>query len=187
MSAPSEDKMMKLSDGNSQRSSSPADSAPVAPPPTGVPVRSSIERTPFFVHTLTAASQQTLKFRLPDNVGTFLVRVVASAVKPKGSNGQTLHFFGSSDKDIVSRRPLTLQSSLPRVARIGDMFDAGVTVRLSSPPELGESVTVEETEDMFGVVVRAYLLTQDQTTCPLRFVDSPFQIASRKCWFAAAS
>eukprot|EP01126_Amoeba_proteus_P048022 TRINITY_DN5529_c0_g3_i1.p1 TRINITY_DN5529_c0_g3~~TRINITY_DN5529_c0_g3_i1.p1 ORF type:complete len:709 (+),score=140.99 TRINITY_DN5529_c0_g3_i1:125-2251(+) len=39
--------------------------------------------------------------------------------------------FGSTNTDVISRLPVYLDSSLPRLARVGDVFNAGVTVTVT--------------------------------------------------------
>lgn len=36
--------------------------------------------------------------------------------------------FGTSETDIIVRRPVSITAALPRFARVGDEFDAGVLV-----------------------------------------------------------
>jgi hypothetical protein len=58
-------------------------------------------------------------FQLPDNLTTFKVMVTALT---KDS------FFGSGEEKLLVKKPLLLKSSLPRFARMGDSFEAGVVV-----------------------------------------------------------
>ena len=51
----------------------------------------------------------TTTLNLPDNVGTFVVRAYAASVSTASG-----HAFGSAERNVVSRRTLTLQVSLAR-------------------------------------------------------------------------
>jgi uncharacterized protein YfaS (alpha-2-macroglobulin family) len=63
--------------------------------------------------------EAVITFRLPDNLTTF--RLMAT--------GQTkMSSFGASDKNIRVKKPLLLLEALPRFARLGDEFEAGVVV-----------------------------------------------------------
>ncbi|NTV46076.1 MAG: hypothetical protein HGB11_06055 [Chlorobiales bacterium] len=66
-----------------------------------------------------ANGKATVRFRLPDNLTTF--RLMASAQSADAS-------FGVTHTDIVVNKPLSLLAALPRFARIGDKFEAGVVV-----------------------------------------------------------
>jgi len=59
-----------------------------------------------------------VKFKLPDNLTTFKLMVVAS----------TSDRFGSGDTTIVVNKPLLLTPSVPRFVRLGDEFWGGVLV-----------------------------------------------------------
>ena len=60
-----------------------------------------------------------LTFRMPESLTTF--RLMATALTPE-------HAFGSGSTDVVVTQPLVLQPALPRFARLGDTFEAGVLV-----------------------------------------------------------
>lgn len=61
----------------------------------------------------------TLTFRLPESLTTF--RLMATALTAK-------HRFGAGRTDITVTKPLVMQAALPRFARLGDAFEAGVLV-----------------------------------------------------------
>ncbi|MDX2129739.1 MAG: alpha-2-macroglobulin family protein [Chloroherpetonaceae bacterium] len=65
-----------------------------------------------------ANGKATVRFTLPDNMTTF--RLMADA--------HSITHFGYSQTDIVVNQPLLLLASLPRFARVGDAFEAGVSV-----------------------------------------------------------
>ncbi|MFC2164501.1 MG2 domain-containing protein [Acidobacteriota bacterium] len=60
-----------------------------------------------------------LQFTLPDNLTTFRVMAVAQTKNSK---------FGRSEEHFRVAKPLLLQPSLPRFARVGDAFKGGVVV-----------------------------------------------------------
>ncbi len=64
-----------------------------------------------------------VRLDLPDNIGTFSVRVFAVSAK---------HQFGQQEKEIVSNRAVSLMPSLPRLVRTYDHFEAGVTLTAES-------------------------------------------------------
>ena len=47
----------------------------------------------------------TFPLKMPDNIGTYEIRAVAAS---------KYHQFGTAQKELISRRPLSLQPSLPR-------------------------------------------------------------------------
>eukprot|EP00930_Biecheleria_cincta_P042733 TRINITY_DN29405_c0_g1_i1.p1 TRINITY_DN29405_c0_g1~~TRINITY_DN29405_c0_g1_i1.p1 ORF type:complete len:2528 (-),score=343.66 TRINITY_DN29405_c0_g1_i1:202-7785(-) len=105
--------------------------SPSPPPPAGgaasggstAYVRSNFLATPLFVasRTIDANGIAVVPFVLPDNIGTFEIRVYI--VGPNAT-----HKFGHATKSIVSRRDVSMISSMPRVVRPGDRFDCGVLV-----------------------------------------------------------
>lgn len=60
-----------------------------------------------------------VSFRLPDNLTTFRVMAVAQTKDSR---------FGRSEDHVKVTKPLLLQASLPRFARVGDTFSGGVIV-----------------------------------------------------------
>ena len=111
-------------------------------------IRSNFQTTPLFLSTLTTdGTGATLAdLVLPDNVGTYEVRVYVSGVA--ASSG--LQLFGSSSTEVVSRRVITLQPALPRAVRIGDAFTAGVTVHVVDNAQLTTPRTVVVTATVLG-------------------------------------
>jgi uncharacterized protein YfaS (alpha-2-macroglobulin family) len=63
--------------------------------------------------------EATVSFELPESLTTF--RLMASALTET-------HTFGAAQTDIVVTKPLVLKDALPRFARMGDQFEAGVLV-----------------------------------------------------------
>ncbi len=66
-----------------------------------------------------ANGKAKITFKLPDNLTTFRLMAFAQT---------TDAMFGKGQTDIMTNQPLTLTAALPRFARIGDKFEAGVVV-----------------------------------------------------------
>lgn len=66
-----------------------------------------------------ANGKASVQFPLPDNLTTFKVMVTAQTKDA---------LFGAGDAEFTIKKPLMLQPSLPRFARLGDKFSAGVVV-----------------------------------------------------------
>jgi hypothetical protein len=97
--------------------------------------------------TAVADPSGLVRFRvvLPDNLSTFKLR--ALAVTADGSA------YGSAEADLVSARFINLEPSLPRIARVGDVFVAGTTVTLSSMDQGERTVLVSLVPDCRNVQV----------------------------------
>jgi len=74
------------------------------------------------------------KFKLPDNLTRF--RIMAVAVT-------TADRFGSGETAIQVNKPLLALPTLPRFARVGDTFEAGVVVHSHGPGEGPVTITAE--------------------------------------------
>lgn len=61
----------------------------------------------------------TVRFKLPDNITAFNAMAVAQTVDSK---------FGYGERQFTVSKPILLQSSLPRFARVGDTFVGGVAL-----------------------------------------------------------
>jgi len=101
----------------------PESNAFAAAPPAGgssLKMRSNFEPTAYFLGSLELNSAETIvSFKLPDAVDTYVVRAYVAAADGK---------YGQSESEIVSRTSLNLQPVLPTIVRLGDVFQAGVTV-----------------------------------------------------------
>lgn len=86
----------------------------------GYAFRQNMVTTPYWNPTIItdANGKAKISFKLPDNLTTFRLMAVAS----------TIEAFGKSQTDVLVNQPLTMIAALPRFARIGDKFEAGVTV-----------------------------------------------------------
>ncbi|MFN3638513.1 MAG: Ig-like domain-containing protein [Chloroherpetonaceae bacterium] len=86
----------------------------------GYAFRQNMITTPYWNPSMItdANGKAKITFKLPDNLTTF--RLMASA--------STVEAFGKAQADVLVNQPLTMIAALPRFARIGDKFEAGVTV-----------------------------------------------------------
>ncbi|KAG2447335.1 hypothetical protein HYH02_007664 [Chlamydomonas schloesseri] len=88
--------------------------------------------TPLFANAVTDGSGTArFTFTAPPNLGTFVLRAFAAS----GAAAK----YGSGEAKLAVRRALSLTPSVPRFVRVGDKFEAGVVVTVSSAPA---SVTV---------------------------------------------
>jgi len=94
--------------------------------------RSDFATTPFFEAGAVVGADGTvsLPFTLPDNIGTFEVRVyvVGGSDPITGSDHDHTHKFGSAVTTFIQRRAVSMVASLPRVVRPGDTFECGVSL-----------------------------------------------------------
>ncbi len=89
--------------------------------PSGSAFRASFRTTAVFLPDVVtdASGHARIEFELPDNLTTF--RIMAIAVT-KGDRS------GSGESKVVVAKPLLALPALPRLARVGDSFEAGVVV-----------------------------------------------------------
>ncbi|MEW5800061.1 MAG: Ig-like domain-containing protein [Bacteroidota bacterium] len=66
-----------------------------------------------------AKGKATIKFKLPDNLTAFQLMAIAHSIESD---------FGFGEHSITVSKPLLLQPSFPRFARVGDRFEGGVVV-----------------------------------------------------------
>ena len=85
-------------------------------------------------------------FQLPDNLTTFRVMAVAQTRDSR---------FGRSEAHFRVTKPLLLQASLPRFARVGDEFSGGVVIH---------NQTAEKAAVVLDCRVRGILLTEEKST-----------------------
>ena len=131
-----------MADEPMMRSSSPiANSAPDESGGSGgggglkVKVRSAFETTPLFLPAVEvdATGSKTLSWTLPDNTGAYELR--AYVVKRDGGG-----LGGGVTATQLVRKRVTLDASVPRVARVGDVFRCGVTATGSPDIPAGSKV-----------------------------------------------
>lgn len=98
--------------------------------------RSNFKTTAFFVPaTVTdAQGRAEVEVKLPDDLTTY--RVMALAV----TEGEQAGVGGT---EIVVRKPLLVLPALPRLARVGDRFEAGVVVHADQAGDVKVSAAVE--------------------------------------------
>ncbi len=86
----------------------------------GYAFRQNMITTPYWNPSIItdANGKAKITFKLPDNLTTFRLMAVASTVEA----------FGKAQADVLVNQPLSMIAALPRFARIGDKFEAGVTV-----------------------------------------------------------
>ena len=106
-------------------------------------------------------------WKLPDNVGTFVIRAYAVA---------TGNMYGvSSDVKQITRNAVSLIASVPRISRVGDAFSCGVTVTAADPTFNGE-VTLAVTEQGLA---RTSLATKTQIVTGARPTEITFDFEAR--------
>lgn len=80
----------------------------------------------------------TVRFELPESLTTF--RFMASALTADNQ-------FGQGQADVVVTKPLVLKPALPRFARLGDAFEAGVLITNTTGAS-GQAVVQGSAEDI---------------------------------------
>ena len=87
----------------------------------GVETRGNFKYTAYWNPVLRtdSAGNLSVRFALPDNLTTFKIMAVAQSKKSE---------FGYAENSFTVSKPLLLQPSVPRFARLGDAFEAGVVV-----------------------------------------------------------
>jgi hypothetical protein len=115
-----------------------------APGPDSPHVRHDFRSTAIFVGKLrvtdrggTDAPVGKLSFKAPDNIGTWRVKVAAvtgtdahaaAGKVDEGAKGERYYATADAAIDMIAVKQLNLQPSMPRVVRVGDAFEGGVTV-----------------------------------------------------------
>nr|MCU0254497.1 alpha-2-macroglobulin [Acidobacteriota bacterium] len=110
----------------------------------GGELRSRFKTTVLFAPEVVtgADGRARVSFELPDNLTTY--RVMALAI---GEDER----FGTGRGSLTVSKPLLAIPALPRVARVGDRFEAGVVVHAKDPAALG-GAAVEVTAEAAGGV-----------------------------------
>eukprot|EP01045_Picozoa_sp_COSAG04_P006507 COSAG04_NODE_322_length_16880_cov_9.938621_2_plen_1548_part_00 len=90
----------------------------------GVHVRQDFKATALFVGRLATggSGHAKFKFKSPDNAGTWTVKVAAVRSSASGFR------YAMAEDEIVAAKPVTIEPSMPRIVRVGDVFTAGVTI-----------------------------------------------------------
>ncbi len=109
--------------------------------PEGGELRRLFKTTPLFAANVEtdASGHARVSFELPDNLTTY--RVMAMGMTDTDR-------FGLGEQKIVVNKPLLLQLALPRVARVGDRFEAGVVVHTTAATSRDVDVSVEVAEGL---------------------------------------
>lgn len=110
---------------------------------SGAGIRSNFQTTAFFLPEVRTDSRGRAQVRvdLPDNLTTY--RILAVAV----SQGDRV---GAGESSIEVAKPLLVLPSLPRLARVGDVFEAGVVVHAAGL-DLGEVQVRVEAEGLAAI------------------------------------
>ncbi len=87
----------------------------------GIETRGNFKSTAYWSAFLRtdSAGVVVVRFKLPDNLTTFMIMAVAQTKAAE---------FGYGENSFTVSKPLLLQASVPRFARLGDSFEAGVVV-----------------------------------------------------------
>ncbi len=109
--------------------------------PEGGELRRLFKTTPLFAADVEtdANGHAQVSFELPDNLTTY--RIMALGLTDADR-------FGLGEQRIVVNKPLLLQPALPRVARVGDRFEAGVVVHTTATTTRDVDVSVGEVEGL---------------------------------------
>lgn len=111
--------------------------------PEGAGFRSNFKTTALWLPSLeTKGGTATTKFKLPDNLTTFRLMAVVVTQQER---------FGSGKSELLVNKPVLALPAMPRFARVGDKFEAGVVVHLhditgngdNTPAQVTVSATVE--------------------------------------------
>eukprot|EP00210_Caulerpa_lentillifera_P009043 g8630.t1 len=97
-------------------------------------LESEFQTTPLFVTEVAEGGIIRVNFTAPANLGTFTVRAYAAT----GTG-----IFGSAESEIIVRREVSLTPSVPRFARVDDIFEAGAVVTASGSTIVPISLTAE--------------------------------------------
>lgn len=101
----------------------------------GIDLRSQFVPTAYWNPSVETDAQGMAKvsFTLPDNLSRFRVMAVAASGKR----------FGSGESKLVVSKPLLMRPSLPRFARLGDSFQAGIVLHNYSQKPTKARVALE--------------------------------------------
>ncbi len=133
----------------------------------GVETRGNFKSTAYWnAHLVTDSEGKcTFSFRLPDNLTTFNIMCVAQTRDSE---------FGYGESRIVVNKPLVLQPSLPRFARMGDRFEAGVVVYNFTPDKGTVRLEMDaEGVEFKGKKVSAFALQPGEA----KEIRQPFEVS----------
>ena len=108
-----------------------------------VKIRSAFETTPLFRPRIAVGTsgRTSIRWTLPDNTGAYELRAYAVSLAESLGPGGALG--GGATATQLVRKRVTLQASVPRIARVGDAFRCGVTA--TGSPELPAGSTIVAT------------------------------------------
>lgn len=131
-------------------------------------LRKNFQTTPIFVgDAITdAKGEATVKGTLPDNLTTFTLMAVAVTAADKA---------GSGESEVVVTKPLLARPALPRVARTGDIFAAGVVVHRKGETPAEITVTAEAE----GPITAAGAMKRTLTIPPNKGIEVRFGFEAR--------
>ncbi len=132
----------------------------------GIETRGNFKSTAYWNAFLKTDSTGTLTFRfkLPDNLTTFIIMCVAQTKKSE---------FGYGEASFTVSKQLLLQASIPRFARLGDSFEAGVVVHNYTKENGTVSLrTTSETITMKGKQVVEFPLAAGES----KEIRQPFEV-----------
>ena len=112
---------------------------PSPTPGSGTHIRKNKVASALFIGNLraNASGVASVNFRLPSNVGTWVIKVAALG-KNLGNNV----LFGTAKNKMVARKEIDLLPSMPRIVRVGDNFVGGCTVTSLSTANVAVQVVI---------------------------------------------
>jgi uncharacterized protein YfaS (alpha-2-macroglobulin family) len=135
------------------------------PSAEGAGFRSNFKTTALWSPTLEVhGGKGTATFKLPDNLTTFRIMAVAITDAER---------FGSGEATIQVNKPVLVLPALPRFARVGDTFEAGVVVHAYGGSGAGEVTVTASVSGAAAVSGPAEQKVQVSETSP-REVRFPF-------------
>lgn len=146
----------------------------------GSDMRTEFKTTPLFKGSVETdmTGMATVSFPLPDNLTTFRIMAIASS---------GVELFGTAETKIKVSKPLMILPALPRLARVGDTFEAGVVV--TTRGETFENVQVTtETQGLTLLDKNTRTVNmKDGKAREVRFTYKATQAGSASLKFAAVS
>ena len=107
--------------------------------------RNQFKTTVLFNPTLEVANgAASTSFQLPDNLTSFRIMAVMITTSDR---------FGSGETSVQVNKPVMALPAMPRFARVGDVFEAGVVVHTRSPGDGAGEVNVVATIEGDGAVL----------------------------------
>jgi hypothetical protein len=131
--------------------------------------------------TVDATGRATTTLTLPGTIATFSIRAYAVAADTK---------LGQAETKVVSTKPVVMVPMLPRFARVGDRFQAGVTVAADDAAFEGKVVVssahLNATAKVLGRTSQSVALS-GTTPAQVRFAMASMALGEAKFRFDAQS